>query len=85
MSRRTVAQLTADLEASHVAYQRLAAEKETLQGEVARLSAALAERGARKSSAYQPRPPSPEQLAFRAKLAAAKAEAIASGRSVRVE
>jgi regulator of replication initiation timing len=64
----------------------LGAEVQALRLENAELKATLALRPAAKPArpAYTPRPPSPEQLVIRAAMAAAKAQAMASGTVVRV-
>lgn len=80
MARRTTSQLTADLEQAHAAYERLAAERDALKAQLAALPTPKSAR-----PAYVPPPPTPEQLAYRAKLAAAKAAAIAGGRTVLVQ
>ena len=66
------------------------AEREALRVTVAEHAATIAMLNARGSrgprvSTYQPSAPSAEVLARRAAMAAAKAQAIATGRSVRVE
>jgi hypothetical protein len=69
MARLTIAQLAAQLEAAHVAYQVLSTKYESL----------LATNGAPKRVSIPA-----VNLDYRAKLAAAKAAAISTGRSVLV-
>lgn len=74
MARITNAQLVAQLEAAHVAYEALAAKYEALK----------AERAVPTRSVYQPRGATPEVLARRAAMAAARDLAIRTGRCVSV-
>lgn len=55
----------------------------TLEGDVAALKGQIAKLPAPKP-AYVPRQPTPEQLAYRAALAAAREQAMRSGQSVKV-
>ena len=76
MAKLTNAQLTAQLEAANAAYERLAAERDSLRAECEALRA------------QQPKPraqyAAPADLTTRrAAMAAAKAEAARTGRSVR--
>lgn len=120
MAKRTVAQLTADLEALRVHCDRVETERDSLRAELKQCAASLESevlahtadynascqveldmqaeinslrdevaklKAAPQRSvrpAYTPRPPSAEQLAIRAAMAAAKELAMRTGRSVRV-
>lgn len=79
-TKLTKSQLVDQLEAAHAAYERVATERDSLK---AQLAAAPAPKAAK--PAYVPPAPTEAQLAYRAKLAAAKAAAIAGGRSVVVQ
>lgn len=76
-TKLTKSQLIDQLIAAHAAYERVATERDSLK---AQLAAAPAPKAAK--PAYTPPAPTAEQLAYRAKLAAAKAAAIACGHSV---
>ena len=76
----TKSQLIDQLIAAHAAYERVATERDSLK---AQLAAAPAPKAAK--PAYTPPAPTEAQLAYRAKLAAAKAAAIACGHSVVVQ
>lgn len=78
-TKLTKSQLIDQLEAAHAAYERVATERDSLK---AQLAAAPAPKAAK--PAYTPPAPTEAQLAYRAKLAAAKAAAIAGGRAVLV-
>lgn len=79
MARLSIAQLTTQLEQAHRAYEALAAERDSLKAQ-------LAARPTKPTRpAYVPPPATPEQLAFRAKLAAAREQAMRTGQSVRVQ
>lgn len=81
MSTLTKAQLVVELASLREHLARREAEYETAQQRIAQLEAQRPQR----KPAYTPRPPSPEQLAIRAAMAKAKAVAMATGHTVRVD
>ena len=78
MARVTIASLTAQLEASHVAYERLATAHAALVAEHKRAVDLVQEHTAPVRVA-----PQPALNARRAAMAQARAEAMATGRTVR--
>ncbi len=90
MSRTTKLELTqllsarnSELEAARVRIAELEGDVAALKSQLAKTPAAQPLRPTR--PVYTPRPATPEQLAFRAKLAAARELAITTGRCIRVE
>lgn len=79
-TKLTKSQLIDQLTAAHAAYERIATERDSLKAQLAALPASKPAR-----PAYIPPAPTEAQLAFRAKLAEAKAAAIAGGRTVLVQ
>ena len=79
-TKLTKSQLIDQLIAAHAAYERVATERDSLKAQLAALPAPKPAR-----PAYTPPAPTEAQLAYRAKLAAAKAAAIACGHSVVVQ
>lgn len=92
MAKLTIAQLTAQLEAAHVAYQALDQRAAALAADNAALKQALTEA---KASAKSPRRAVPQRpvdpardaahTAYVARAAAARAEAMRTGKSVLVK
>lgn len=81
MSKRlTLAQVAAQLEAANAAYERLAAERDSLRAECAQLTEQLI---AAEMRAPKPRAWTAAPADRKAAMAAAKAEAARTGRCVR--
>lgn len=76
-TKLTKSQLIDQLTAAHAAYERIATERDSLKAQLAALPAPKPAR-----PAYVPPAPTEAQLAYRASMAAAKALAISTGRSV---
>lgn len=79
MARLTISQLSSELSTLRIHCAKIEAQLEAAQAQLARLPAPRAQR-----PAYTPPAPSAEQLARREAMAKAKAQAMATGRSVLV-